>query len=215
MRTPVSRFEKIAAYFILLATVPLLALVIVPGVKPGGFLNRNHLVFDVLADSGLDLTAGDKVTMSGIQIGKVDSLELQEDNRVRITCSVYEQYSNKVTTEAVVVVIPPPVVGSAKIDIRPGGGQPLRLVGKRVTIEAQLEPSIEDRANGILVEVESVIRNANARVEEMQRTLLALQAVLDQVNAGKGTLGQFIYGDEFYERLSQLVTKLENAASTV
>lgn len=218
MRTPVSRFEKIAAYFILLTLIPLLALLLIPALEPGGFLHPNLFVFYVIADSGQDLAAGDKVTMSGIQIGEVNGLEFRkEDNRVKVSCSVYLPYRDKITTGAVPVIVPPPVVGSAKIDIKPGTGEPLtaRPNGDPPEVEAVLEPSIEDRANEILVQVGSVIRNANTRVEELQKTLIALQTVLDQVNEGKGTLGRFIYEEDFYARLSELVSRLESSATTV
>ena len=71
MRTPVSRFEKVAGLFMFLALVPLVALIVIPGIKPGGFLNRSSYELEVIARDGLDLGAGDEVTMKGIQIGEI------------------------------------------------------------------------------------------------------------------------------------------------
>jgi phospholipid/cholesterol/gamma-HCH transport system substrate-binding protein len=212
MRTPVSRIEKIAGVFVLVTIVPLAALVLVPQLRPGGFFRRSPFIFYVKVDRGLDLAAGDKITMNGLQIGMVDELEMLPDHRIRVRCSVFERYRERITRDVRAVLVPAPIVGSGKIDIEPGVGE---LLAPETEIEGVLEPSITDRADELLVEVGVILENANRRIGQLGNTLDSFQTILDQINEGKGSLGRFVYEAEFYERLSELVRKLESSAETI
>ena len=219
MRTPVSRFERFAGYFILLSLVALTALFVVPSLNTGGLFSRRTYVLHVHTDDGIDLDSGDKVTMRGIQVGEVEGLDFisefkdgKEQVRVRITCTIYWKYREKITRNSEFYLVPAAVVGRGKIEIQPGaGGSPLQ----DTVVEGRRKTTITDRVNEVLVQTGEVISVANKRISDLEGTLFSLQKILDHVSEGEGALGRFLYEEELYDRVGKILNRLEGTAQSV
>ena len=219
MRTPVSRFERIAGYFILLSLVALAALFIVPAMKTGGLLSRRTYALHIHTDDGIDLESGDKVTMKGIQVGEVENLDFitevkdgKEQVRVRVTCSIYWEYREKITRHSKFYMVPAAVVGRGKIEIHPGvGNSPLQ---DRI-VEGKKKVSITDRVNDLLLEVDDLLEVANKRISDLEATLVAVQKILDHISEGEGSLGKFLYEDELHNQIVKVLGHMEETVAGV
>lgn len=226
MRSPVSRFERMAAYFILLALLALGALIVLPRLdRTTGlfdFLARVDFVVHIVADDAVDLAPGNVIELKGIQVGQVERVDLLPDYRVRLTCQIYRDYRSRIPEGSRFELVPAAVVGNPRIVVHQGGGPPIET-GATVTGETSI--SVTDRvdaalvqATKLLVQMEGILEKAggtldqlNGRVMDMKQALDSLSSVLQQVSAGRGALGKLVYEEELYDRVGQLVGRLESA----
>ncbi|MBN1443348.1 MAG: MCE family protein [Planctomycetes bacterium] len=229
MRSPVSRPERLAAYFVLLVLIVLAALILVPRWRATeaesfwDFLSMPAFVLHVIADDAVDLAQGDKVLMKGIQVGEISGIDFSETQKVIISCSIYRRYTARIPWDSKFFLVPAPIVGRGKIEIQPGTGSALgadtKVPGLRYTSFTDRVDGVLQQAAELLVQMRGILEQAGAslagisqRVVEMERTLASLQKILDQVTEGRGALGQIVFRDDLYSRIESLVERLESAA---
>ena len=215
MRAPVSRFERWGALILLFALIPV-GTFIGRELKPGGFFDRQDEWITIMAEDGLDLSAGDKVTMKGIQIGEVETLELADSGQVVIKCTIYQRYRKRVTLDAVVYLVPPAIVGRGEIEIQPGTGP------RATQFQGEKKPSMEDQINVLIADVSGIIKKTDTQVIEFGRVLKKFQATLDSLNGllltvaeGKGSLGKIVVDEALYDRINSIVVGLERLPAMV
>lgn len=79
------------------------------------------------------LREGTVVTLSGIKVGEVESIVVDEDNRILLQFSVSKGLAHKVRSDSVARVVRSLLVGEKRIDLSPGGkGQEILLPGALV-----------------------------------------------------------------------------------
>jgi phospholipid/cholesterol/gamma-HCH transport system substrate-binding protein len=123
VRTPISRLERIAGVFIILALAALLALIFFPGLISGRFLSVRRM--SLQAPEGAGLAAGDKVILQGVQVGEVTGLEFDDTGAVRVALKIYGVHAPRVRAGTEAVLVPPPVMGASLVRLSPGSGEPL------------------------------------------------------------------------------------------
>ncbi|HOV15751.1 MAG TPA: MlaD family protein, partial [Spirochaetota bacterium] len=69
---------------------------------------------------GNDIKEGTLVTLNGINIGEVKSVEIDEQNRVKAILSVWRKYSHKIRKDSVAKIVRPLMIGNKQISISPG-----------------------------------------------------------------------------------------------
>ncbi|MEM7232530.1 MAG: MlaD family protein [Planctomycetota bacterium] len=234
MRSPVTRFERVAGYFILLAIVVVVVLFLRPGLERFG---ANPLIIRILADEAHNLKSGDSVTMRGIQIGEVRDLDLLDVRklsdsdrgsvqltgdgfrRVLITCQIRRKYSDQVTTDVGFFIVPPAVVGSGSIDVRrtpetAKEGQIVKPLESKVLVQGLKQESIMDAANELVAEAGTILKNVGTTVKEVENNIKLINRLLQEVETGDNTLAKLLRSDELYKALEGVIgtveTKIEN-----
>jgi phospholipid/cholesterol/gamma-HCH transport system substrate-binding protein len=100
--------------FIIITSLMIVAFIGYVAYKKGVFAKEQ--TYTLVSKSGENLTEGMPVVFSGFRIGRVDSLELNEDGRVVIKIKVPEQHVRWIRTDSV-FILEKPLIGPARINI--------------------------------------------------------------------------------------------------
>jgi phospholipid/cholesterol/gamma-HCH transport system substrate-binding protein len=160
----------------------------------GGFSWQQYglkTTFDNIAG----LKPGAPVRVAGVEIGAVADAEFR-GNRVDVAMKVNENYRHLITTESIASLGSVSLLGESAVDITAAaGGAPIREWGYVKS----------ERAAGSLADVAT---QATEGIEE-------LTAVLADIRAGRGTIGQLVTNDSLYRELNGLVAAAEEVARNV
>lgn len=146
------------------------------------------------------LKSGDEVRLAGKRIGKVESVELgpvpsgPEEKTIVVTMSLNgDEARNRVRTDSVATLGQQGFLGDRVIDISPGT-QSGDIVREGQEIDSSPQAGLTQvfqGANDILVQFNAVGKQ--------------LQEMMEDINRGEGTIGQFLHDDAFYVNLNRTV----------
>jgi phospholipid/cholesterol/gamma-HCH transport system substrate-binding protein len=160
----------------------------------GGFFWQQYPVKTVFSDI-VGLKEGAPVRVAGVEVGKVEGLEFTGD-RVEVTMSVRRDMQERVTDTSVASLGSVSLLGEAAVDITASSsGTPVPEWG--------YVPS--GRSAGSLTDVAS---RASSGIEEAT-------ALLQDIRAGRGTIGQLFTNDSVYQDLNGLLAAAERVAQNI
>lgn len=138
-----------------------------------------------------NLKASSVVKISGVPVGKVERIRLEDVGKVLVMVTLPDRIVPRVDASAQIVAVG--FVGDAAIEFNPGVA-PQRLARERVIIGSQAEglsdlaQTLGDRADSVLLGAQQIVNKRTA--DELYATLTALQGTL---KAAERTMG--VYGD--------------------
>lgn len=141
------------------------------------------------------LKPGAPVRVAGFEVGAVSDAVFVGD-RVEVIMEISKDHQSRITTESVASLGSVSVLGESAVDITAAsGGTPVPEWGYVRT----------GKAVGSLTEVAT---QATAGIEE-------LTAIMQDIRAGRGTVGQLFTNDSLYRELNGLVGAAEQVASSI
>jgi phospholipid/cholesterol/gamma-HCH transport system substrate-binding protein len=141
------------------------------------------------------LNEGSQVRIAGVPVGAVTGIELVGE-RVEVTLEIREEMRQRVTTMSTATLGSVSLLGESAVDVTPSTqGTPVPEWGYIRTVPA----------SGSLADVAT---QATEGIEE-------LTALLTDIRAGKGTVGQLFTNDAMYRDLNGLVVAAEQVAQNV
>ena len=191
--------------------------------KPG---YRLHVLFD----SANGITRGSPVQYSGVEVGKIESVDLlylKDQPRPKVQLTVRIPSSIRVRSDDEAAISTFGLLGEKYLEITPGGGigavlaRNGELAGKPpVSAERVIE-----RSNEVLTELRQTLKGINSVVGDQESHVYLREAVqeardatrqwrilgerlnfaISYIEAGQGNVGKFIYDDELYQRVSGFV----------
>jgi phospholipid/cholesterol/gamma-HCH transport system substrate-binding protein len=143
------------------------------------------------------LAKGTTVTLSGIEIGVIERISLdtyQGENAVRFDLRLKREYQHRITSSSKAIVKSIGVLGDKFLEITLGkAGEPPLADGA----EIPCEPAVD---------YERLIKEvSNSFVSSLGR----IESILDEVEAGRGTLGTLVRDSTLAERLTGSLDALE------
>ena len=177
-----------------------------------------------------ELKKGDAIKMAGVEIGRVEDIELVE-NRAKVTMRIKGKHGVK--TDAKAAVRFSGLMGQNFVSIEGGSaGAPSVLPGS--SLEAFEQPTLSD----IMVKLENVAGGIegltksfspesfstllgpvtdflNQNRDNLTATIGNMKIVSDNVAQGKGTVGKLINDDQFYNAAYGTVTNLQSASANL
>jgi phospholipid/cholesterol/gamma-HCH transport system substrate-binding protein len=126
-----------------------------------------------------NLKASSPVRISGVGVGKVERIQLDDVGKVLVSVSLPERFKPRIDATASVVAVG--FVGDAAIELDPGNA-PEPLPHGRVIIGSQKvgftdrAASLSDRADSVLLGAQTIVNQKTA--DELYETMNALQATL-------------------------------------
>ena len=163
-----------------------------------------------------NLKASSVVRISGVPVGKVERIRLEDVGRVVVSVTLPAKIVPKVDATAKIVAVG--FVGDAVIEFDPGNA-PQTLSRERVIVGTQdegltgLAQTLGDRADSVLLGAQQIVNKQTA--DELHATLTALQGTL---KATERTMA--VYGDpnkgptaqltKAFAGLAQLTTRLDS-----
>ena len=146
-------------------------------------------------DNIAGLKPGAPVRVAGVEVGSVSATTF-EGNRVEVAMKVNEDYKHLITTESTAVLGSVSLLGEAAVDITAASG------GTSIPEWGYV------RSGPPVGSLTDVATQATAGIEQ-------LTAVLADVRAGRGTIGQLLTNDSLYQELNGLVAAAEDVARNV
>jgi phospholipid/cholesterol/gamma-HCH transport system substrate-binding protein len=141
------------------------------------------------------LKSGAVVRIAGVDVGKVTGVQFVRD-QVEVTLEVNDSHQQRITERSRAMIGSLSLLGEPIIDISPATeGRPLQ--------EWEYIPSA--RAPGQIADV----------TEEASQSLEQVSALLEDIRAGRGSVGKLVTEDELYRELTTLVSNAEIVAANL
>lgn len=182
-----------------IGVVSLLALVLAAGLifllgGEGGFSWQRYPLKATFTNVA-GLGDGSPVRVAGVEVGKVTGVEFRGE-RVEVLLEIADSMRPRITTASTAVLGSVSLLGESAVDITPSNqGTPLPDWGY---VRA-------GRSAGSLTDVTA---QATAGIEQ-------LTALLGDIRAGRGTMGQLFTNDALYRDLNGLVAAMEDVAGNI
>lgn len=199
--------EKKVGLFFLLSLIALAVLIeFVEEIKPF----QDQVEYVAYFNSLVGLNEGDPVRLSGVQVGKVKSIEL-EDYRIRVVFAVKE--GTAVKPDSYAKVQQTNLLGGQFLGLSFGSEeQPYLEPGSAVPTKEstnidQLLTDLDHNLKQTLGELSDFVAEGR---EGLTASLEHLRSVLRKVDDGEGTFGKLVNDDDLYEEVSQISADLKD-----
>jgi phospholipid/cholesterol/gamma-HCH transport system substrate-binding protein len=160
----------------------------------GGFFWQQYRIKTVFTNIA-GLGAGSPVRVAGLEVGTVEDVQFIGD-RVEVVMSVGEDYRSRITSASVASLGSVSLLGESAVDITASvSGTPVPEWG--------YVPS--GAAAGSLTDVAT---KASAGIEQ-------LTAIMQDIRAGRGTIGKLMTDEALYQELNGLLAAAERAATSL
>jgi len=214
--------ERLVGMFVLLALAVIFGLIFVNSRTYHLFEER--ITFHAYLKNAQGVSTESVVKISGIEVGRVSSIDIAPDNRVHLQLFVYKRFHNLLRADSRASLSKLSVLGKAVIDISAGSvTAPLLPEGTTLNIEepksldeliANLEPVLEkvgQIVDGVATLVQAVEPgDVTTTSREMARTLESLRVISEQIASGKGAFGQAVFSAEVERNVTGSLANLES-----
>jgi ABC-type transporter Mla subunit MlaD len=160
---------------VVLTTIALLAMGLYLGWKEGYFTPVEH--FHFFAKSSKSLNKGMAVHLSGFKIGQVSSVELQSDRSVRVELAIFKPYLEFIKTDSEVRLESGMPIGDTSLEIT-GGPSRAAIAEAGTQLRYRGQPQLFDQLGGVVEQVEPMIENINALLNQARQPQGELQVAL-------------------------------------
>ncbi|MGE0709617.1 MAG: MlaD family protein [Planctomycetota bacterium] len=209
MQSTVVKHELLVGSFVALA-VALGAVWATKRTREKGLLDTQKVRFTV--DHGSGLQRGSTVVVRGIEVGSIGDVELTKDHKVRVTADIAPRFAPFITADSVATVVEPPLLGSTKVSIEPGSGQP---AGRDQKLDAKLESSFVARLDGLEQDVRGALKKLDTFLAKANETVEQVEAIAKQVREGKGLVSRLLNDEQLAEDVKATLTDVRAVVKSV
>jgi phospholipid/cholesterol/gamma-HCH transport system substrate-binding protein len=209
--------------------ITIIAAVVIIEKLGGGdwFQHKKHI--SAYFETVQDLKVGDRVKMAGVEIGRVDDIELAS-NKVDVTMAINDKAIVKTDSKATVKFTGLMGQNFVAIDFGSPSGQ---IAGDGMVLETVEQPDLSslmaklddaaagikrvgdsfsgDKLDNILGPLTDFMKQNSAPITA---TIANVKNVTSQIAAGQGTIGKLIYEDTLYTSTLTTVSNLQGTATT-
>lgn len=171
-----------------------------------------------------DVDDGAAVKLDGIEVGRVDNVELTDDARIRITLKVRERFHEQVRENSVLEVSHLTVLGDGGVSISRGDPElPMLEDGATIKVKesvsmeellSQITPAIDDiavTAQHVREIVQAIEPGTTATiVDDVSAVSRSARELLGKFNQGEG-IGRLFHDDAFAADIAESVDQLAAA----
>jgi len=214
-----ARIETAVGVFAVIGMMLLVAIFFVLLRKEHAFEGRFRLV--AVFDNVSGLKPGAAVQLAGIDIGSVDSVQFNEENRAEVVLLVRNRFRQRIYKDAKASLATMGLLGDKFIVLTSGTPAAGSVEeGAVIATERYLEiGDIMSEVRPALENIEQIVGNVStfltsleAPVNQMEKLLTSASQIAEQINVGKGTAGLLVKDPELY---SKLVTLIDDTDKTV
>ncbi len=215
--------ERLVGIFVLSALAIVFILMFVN--SKTAHLFEDSIILNTYLTKAEGISTETPVKISGIEVGKVSSLDIAPDHRIHVELLIYKRYHSLLRSDSKAAVGKLSMLGKSVIDITAGSTDEALLADKAVIkveeplsideLLAQLTPVIHavessvKRFASIMETIEpqqvgSIVANLEQSAENIQR-------VSAQLNSNRGTIGMAINDSAFQQRFSTAISSIDHA----
>jgi phospholipid/cholesterol/gamma-HCH transport system substrate-binding protein len=179
--------ETRARFFIFIAFAGLVGLVAFVIWKQEIFRSSRRI--DLMASSSQGIQRGMAARLSGFRIGKVGKVELEGENRVRVSLEVFSEYAHFLRGNSVATIASESLIGDRFIDITAGSASAPELKdGDTLPLSPEksigtLVESLKDEIRPAVVETREIISFLNDPKGDFKLTLGSLRVVSESLKS--------------------------------
>ncbi len=198
----ITRNDATVGVFLLLALIGTIGFFVAKAGRQGWL--RGTKRFTIKTVDGRNIKEQAPVRMSGIQIGVVESIDMDEDARIAIRFRVDPAFGPNVKKDARATIIEPPVIGLTFVDIFPGsiGAEEAPRTAEMPLDEA---PSLVATVEGGIRKVESILRRADAALEKASTSIDTVNRIAKDLAEGDGFAQRMIRDQQMANDLKKIV----------
>jgi len=187
---------------------------------------------DALFNSAQELKLGDRVKLAGVEVGKVEKIELDgKEKKVRVTMKL--RANTPVKTDTVAAIKFAGLMGQNFVSLDFGSGlAPAATDGSTLNSMEQADLSvIMQKLDNVATGVENLTKSLTGDTIEnlvgpltdfikqntgpLTATLANIRAMSTQIAEGKGTVGKLIYDETFYHTALVTVSNLQATSDEI
>lgn len=120
-----NKFERIAGLFVMVAIIGSLVTAGTVIVQRGWFAPK--VTFYTSFENADGVHNGTAVQMAGLRAGTVEDIELQSDNKIKITFNVFKKFSDRIRSDSLAQLVRPFVIGDRVLEITVGSDTAVAL----------------------------------------------------------------------------------------
>ena len=213
--------ERMVGLFVLYAA-GLLAAALLLGSGQESFLSHYHLKAEL--PHGYGLKAGTSVHIIGMEVGKVDSIRFNDQNKVEIDMALRKKYREKIREDSIIRVVSLDLMGNTALEISIGSPEkpvmaeggvirgpdpsaPHGLPGDKLPFLAKADVAVD--------QIIGAVQGLNAPMEKLDAVLGQLEGLVRTINAGEGSLGAFVKDDSLSQKLTGLLDHGQRLTSSL
>ncbi|MBU4320964.1 MAG: MlaD family protein [Thermodesulfovibrionales bacterium] len=182
------RFMKLkgkVGLFFIIAVAGIIATVVSIGIERGIFTAKYRINFTV--DKGTGFFEGMPVKLSGFKIGKIDSMSLDENAKVKVTLLISKKYSKWIRQDSKAMLTKEGFIGEGVVDISVGStNKPVIWDGGVIQNEkARGLDEIAEEMRPVIGEIKDIITYINDPKGDIKQTIANLKTLSSGLNATK------------------------------
>ncbi len=200
--------ERIVGMFVFLGFILFLFFILISVKNQHLFDRRVMYYLEVKSNEGI--SHGSLVTVLGTEVGRVASLTLVQDQKIRVAIEVYKDQQPLIKKGAKALVNRLTNIGNALIEIESGSMDAPMLV-EGATIPVEETPSLNDLLLGMASIIQTVgsnqlLTNIESILPKLERTVENAYRIIEQIATGHGVLGAAVFDKKVEKELKSVVT---------
>lgn len=219
--------EKLVGVFVLGGLGLIVLLLILSRQQWGLFESPLRIQLQVMSAEGL--ARDTPVRISGIQVGRIESIELNDQHQLVLTARIQEQYRRLVRADSQVSLGKLSLLGRSSIEITPGSlDQPelpegtLLLVAPNASID-ELLSQVEPVLHAMEVTIQNLARITSAiepqrlsqTLEQVELISHDLRQITQGIAAGEGLVGQLLQSQDLQQGVERSLEQLEASLASL
>lgn len=183
--------RKVGLFFII-AVIGIIATVVSIGIERGIFTAKYRINFTV--DKGTGFFEGMPVKLSGFKIGKIDSMSLDENAKVKVTLLISKKYSKWIRQDSKAMLTKEGFIGEGVIDISVGSANK-PVIGDGGVIQNEKARGLDEiveEMRPVIGEIKDIITYINDPKGDIKQTLANLKTLSSGLNATKENIDKLL-----------------------
>ncbi|HVP00525.1 MAG TPA: MlaD family protein [Bryobacteraceae bacterium] len=157
-------------------------------------------------DDSAAIAVAAPVTLNGINVGKVAHVGLSGVNEpgkiIKVEMQIRDEYLSAIPVDSQSVITAGNLLGTKYINIRKG--RSTQMVSKGGALPSQNLTTIDD-----------FVQQGNTALSAMQTIVQKVDAIISDVESGKGTIGMLLVDDTIAKKMTTIVTEAEKLVVTL
>lgn len=240
MKFKIKYADQIVGILSIVAIAALIFIIFLIGTTQKWFVPK-HNYYTII--SSASISEGKAIQYKGFEIGKVKSVSLTEEDKVRVDFYISDEYINKVTENSIIEISVSPIGLGSSVIFYPGNSAKAQeedtfipekssaeakiLIKEKKVFVAEQSDSINNiiaSATTLLGDLDGMIKQINMAVEgnndtELSRTLIELNKILSNIaditKTGDGLIPKLLEDEESKGSIAKLLETLNLALSDV
>ena len=193
---------------VIIATIILVTLLFLMTSASGLGVFSKKIVVDVYFENSAGLKEGAAVDLQGVTIGTVDRIAIVTDparklTPVCVTLKLDKKFQPELKEDSKAALTTVGVLGDTVVDINSqiAVGPPLQNGDELKTLET---PSLTD-----------VVKASQGTIEQVNVILAKMNTIADNLQAGKGTVGQLLQNPEMYNKANRAIGQIDTLGANL